>query len=239
NQQDVLLGAFYRTYTGRNIENYSTKNIFPTVPLPNWTVTWDGLGKLPFFREKFKNITVRHGYRSNYAISGYNNNLLFQGQEQTARMPVPINENGVTLNSNYVPYYVVNAVTISERFEPLIKFDIGFNQSQWTANVETRRDKTSSLNLTGFQIIETKGQEYIIGLGYMYPRLRFKNIRIQGKVLESDLRIKVDLSFRQNVSVMRQIETEISTPTGGSNIITMRSSADYQLTPNIMIRLFY
>ena len=44
-QQDVLMGTFYETYTGRKIRNYSTKNIFPSFPLPNWTISWDGLGK--------------------------------------------------------------------------------------------------------------------------------------------------------------------------------------------------
>src|SRR6185503_11240156 len=62
NQQDVLMGAFYRTYTGRNIKNYSTRNIFPKVPLPNWMVTWDGLGKEPAFKKHFMSITIRHTY---------------------------------------------------------------------------------------------------------------------------------------------------------------------------------
>jgi len=38
NQQDVLLRAFYKTYTGRDIKNFSTTNIFPKTPLPNWTI---------------------------------------------------------------------------------------------------------------------------------------------------------------------------------------------------------
>ncbi len=239
NQQDVLLGAFYRTYTGRNVKNYSTKNIFPTVPLPNWNITWDGLGKIPAFKKRFKSIMVRHTYRSTYTINGFSNNLLFEGNDQTARMPVSLSTGTDIVTPNFVPYYLLNSVTMSERYEPLIKFDLQFAKPGWSANVETRRDKSSSLNLTGLQIIETKGQEYIVGLGYMYPRLRIKKIKIQGKVLESNLTVKVDLSFRRNISIIRQIETGISQPTGGTNILTMRSSADYQLTQNITLRLFY
>jgi cell surface protein SprA len=239
NQQDVLLGAFYRTYTGRNIKNYSTKNIFPTVPLPNWNVTWDGLGKLPVFKKTFRSITVRHTYRSTYNINGFTNNLLFNGDKQTARMPVAQAIGTLQVRPNFVPYYTIGSVTMSERYEPLIKFDLQFAKPGWSANVETRRDKTTTLNLTGFQVIETKGQEYIVGLGYLYPKLRIKQIKIQGKVLESNLTIKVDVSFRKNISIIRQIETGLSTPTGGTNIITLRSSADYQLTQNITLRLFY
>jgi cell surface protein SprA len=241
NQQDVLLGAFYRTYTGRDVPGYSTKNIFPKVPLPNWNVTWDGLGKLPFMKKRFRSVTVRHSYRSSYVINGYSNNLLYNsnGISQSARMPVSVSSGSDVINPNFVPYYTIGSVTMSERYEPLIKFDFQFAKQGWTANVETRRDKTSSLNLTGFQIIETKGQEYVVGLGYLYPKLRFKNLKIQGKVLESNLTVKLDLSFRKNVSIIRQITDGSSFPTGGTNIITMRSSADYQLTQMITIRLFY
>ncbi|MBL7932288.1 MAG: cell surface protein SprA, partial [Bacteroidia bacterium] len=241
NQQDVLVGAFYRTYTGRDIKDYSTKNVFPKVPLPNWNITWDGLGKLPAAKKLFSSIQVRHAYRSSYNISGFTNNLLFNpnGTTQDQRMPVAQTIGTLQVRPNFVPYYSIASVMMRESYEPLIKFDFRFNKPGWSANVETRRDKTTTLNLTGFQIVETKGQEYIVGIGYMIPKLRLNAFKIQGKTLESNLNIKLDLSFRKNVSVIRQIETEISTPTGGTNIITLRSSADYQLTQNVMLRLFY
>lgn len=240
NQQDVLLEAFYRTYTGRKSKDYSTTNIFPKVPLPNWTITWDGLGKISAFKKLFSGITVRHGYRSTYNINGFTNNLLYNPNGvQDQRMPVSQTVGTVNINPNFVPYYTIGSVTMSERYEPLIKFDFKFNKPGWSGNLETRRDKSTSLNLTGFQIIETKGQEYIIGAGYMIPKLRINKFKIQGKVLESNLNIKLDLSFRKNISVIRLIETGESTPTGGTNIITLRSSADYMLTQNITLRLFY
>ena len=237
NQQDVLLGAFYRTYTGRNIKNYNTQNIFPKTPLPNWTITWDGLGKIPTLKKTFKSIMVRHTYKSTYNINGYANNILYNTAAGTQNERMPVSTSSV-VSSNFVPYYTIGSVTMSERYEPLIKFDFQFVRTGWSANVETRRDKTTTLNLTGFQIIETKGQEYILGAGYRIDKLKL-NIKIQGKPIQSPLTIKVDLSYRKNVSIIRQVESGISTPTGGTNIITLRSSADYILTPNITLRLFY
>jgi len=241
NQQDVLVGAFYKTYTGRKIKNFSTTNPFPSLPLPNWTVTWDGLGKIPLMKKTFRTITVRHSYRSSYNVNGFSNNLLFNpdGSTQNFRAPVSVSSGSVALNSNFVPYYLMNSVTLTEAFAPLIKFDFQFVKQGWSANVETKRDKTTSLNISGLQIIETKGQEYIVGLGYMYPKLRFKKIQIQGKTLESNLTLKLDLSFRNNISVIRRVSDGISIPTGGTNIITLRSSADYALTQNINLRIFY
>lgn len=241
NQQDVLFGAFYRTYTGRKIKNYSSTNPFPVIPLPNWNISWDGLGKIPIMKKKFRSVTVRHSYRSGLNVNGFSNNLLFNtdGSTQNQRYPVSVTSGTVPLTSNFVPYYNINAVTITEAFAPLVKFDFQFVKQGWTANLETKRDKTTSLNVTGPQIIETKGQEYIVGVGYMYPKLRFKKIQIQGKVLESNLTVKLDLSFRNNLTVIRRVTDGISIPTGGTNIITMRSSADYALTQNINLRLFY
>jgi cell surface protein SprA len=241
NQQDVLMETFYRTYTGRSVKNYSTRNIFPNIPLPNWTVSWDGLGKLNAFKKTFRTITLRHGYKSNYRISGFSNNLLYSENEkgQIGRVPVSTATGSNSASSNFVSYYNVNAITISESFSPLIKFDFQFVKPGWSANVETRRDKTTTLNITGIQIIETKGQEYIVGIGYMYPKLKIKGVQIQGKALESNLLVKIDVSYRRNLSVIRDLDLGLSTPTGGTDIITLRSSADYQLTPNINLRLFY
>jgi len=238
NQQDVLIGAFYQTYTGRKINNYNTKNIFPTIPMPNWTVSWDGLGKIKGLKKTFRSITIRHAYRSTYNIAGYSNNLLYgsAGSQQITRTPVA---DPFTGNSNFNPYYSINAVTITEAFSPLIKFDLQFQKPGWQANFEMKRDKTVGLNITGPQIIESKGQEYIVGLGYRYPQLTIKKISIQGKPLKSDLTAKVDFSYRRNLSIIRRIADDISVPTGGTNIITIRSSLDYLLTQNINLRIFY
>ncbi len=242
-QQDVLMGAFYETYTGRKIRNYGTKNIFPGIPMPNWTITWDGLGKIKSLQKIFRAITLRHSYKSNYTIGGYSNNLLFVSDNNdrvVSRSPVqnPV-INGTAESANFTPYYNVASIVISEGFQPLIKLDLQFVKPGWQGNFEIKRDKTVTLNFTGPQIIETKGQEYVIGVGYRYPKLTIKRLSIQGKPLQSDLNIKVDLSYRRNVSVIRRIVDEISTPTGGTNIITLRSAIDYQLTQNINLRIFY
>lgn len=237
-QQDVLMGAFFETYSGKKIKNYNTKHIFPGFPMPNWTITWDGLGKLKIFKKLFRGITLRHSYRSTYTVGGYSNNLLFIGDQNNvaiSRSPV---QNSAE-SSNFNSYYNVTSVVISEAFAPLIKIDLQFSKPGWQGNFEIKRDKTVALNLTGPQIIETKGQEYVIGVGYRYPKLTIKKLSIQGKPLQSDLNIKIDISYRRNVSVIRRIIDEISTPTGGTNIITLRSAIDYQLTQNINLRIFY
>lgn len=244
NQQDVLLGAFYNTYTGRKIDGYNTRRIFPQMPLPNWTVTWDGLGKIPAFKKIFRGITLRHGYRSTYNINNFTNNLQFNQNDpfnQNFRKAVNGVNNGAS--PDFVSYYEIGSVTLSERYDPLIKFDFQFIKTGWSANMEMKRDKTTSLNLTGFQIIETKGQEYIIGLGYRIDKLKIPKLMIQGRAIESPLQIRADIGFRKNITIIRKIEQDAkfssSTPTAGADILTLRSSADYQITPSVNLRLYY
>jgi cell surface protein SprA len=233
-QQDVLLGTFYQTYTGRKLKGVGTDKMFKQIPLPNWNVTWDGLGKLKVLKKYFQSVTLRHAYRSTYSLGGYTNNLLFIDGQGTR---VPTAAFGQTANFN--PRYTITGATITEAFSPLIKVDFKFLKPGWMANFEMKKDKTVNLNITGPQIIETKGQEYIVGVGYRFPNLTIKAIKIKGQPLKSDLNFKLDLSYRRNMTVIRRIADEISTPTGGQNIITLKTALDYQLTQAINLRLFY
>lgn len=235
-QQDVLLGAFYEAYTGRKLKGVGTDRMFKQIPLPNWTISWDGLGKLKVMKKYFQSVTVRHAYRSIYTLGGYTNNLLFAEGGGT-RVPVDNTVGGGTRNFN--PRYTIAGATITEAFSPLIKFDFKFNKPGLMANFEIKKDKTVNLNITGPQIIETKGQEYIVGVGYRYPKLKINALKIKGKPLESDLNLKIDLSYRRNLTIIRKIVDEISTPTGGQNIVSLKTAIDYQLTQNINLRLFY
>ncbi|MES2513707.1 MAG: cell surface protein SprA [Bacteroidota bacterium] len=243
-QQDVLLGAFHQAYTGRKIKGVGTDRMFKQIPLPNWTISWDGIGKLKAVKKFFQSVTIRHAYRSMYTIGGYANNLLFQdntndGYSET-RVPVQNSViNGVQQTANFNPKYTIQGATITEAFSPLIKFDFKFNKPGLLANFEIKKDKTVNLNITGPQIIETKGQEYIVGVGYRFPNLVLGNLKIKGQPVKSDLNFKLDLSYRRNMTVVRRIADEISTPTGGQNIITLKTALDYQLTQAINLRLFY
>lgn len=234
-QQDVLLGAFYQTYTGKKLKGVGTDRMFKQIPMPNWTVSWDGIGKLKFVKKYFQSITLRHSYRSLYSIGGYANNLLYIDGIDT-RVPIG---GGSGQTANFNPKYTIAGATITEAFSPLIKFDFKFNKPGLLANFEIKKDKTVNLNITGPQIIETKGQEYVVGIGYRYPNLTIKAIKIKGQPIKSDLNFKLDLSYRKNLSVIRRIADEISTPTGGQNVVTLKSALDYQLTQAINLRIFY
>jgi len=251
NQQDVILYSFLASYTGKGTKVKQTE--FPKVPLPNWTLTYDGLNKFKFFKKHLKTVTLRHSYKSTYNVGAFTNNQLF--------VPAPgvdfedARFSGGRVNgagSNFASKYQINTVTIQESFAPLIKVDVTFNEKKKkkadgtsassgaiTANFEIRKDRTVSLNANIPQITETRGQEYVIGAGYRYPKLKIKKFKIKGKPLESDLNCKMDLSFRNNVTTQRRVVDGISTPSQGQNIITLKTSVDYALSQNINLRLYF
>ena len=252
NQQDVVLYSFLAAYTGKGTAIEKTE--FPKIPLPNWTLTYDGLNKLKPFKKYFKTVTLRHSYKSTYNVASFTNNQLFtpqDGQDFEDAIYSIGRVNGAS--SNFASKYQINTVTIQENFSPLVKVDITFAEKKKkkkadgtipqsgsiTANFEIKKDRTISLNANIPQITETRGQEYVFGAGYRYPKLKLNKIKIKGKPLESDLNCKVDLSFRNNITIQRRVVDGISVPSLGQDIITLKTSVDYALTQFVNLRLYF
>ena len=106
-------------------------------------------------------------------------------------------------------------------------------------NFEFKKDRNISLGLTSNTITEVAGREIIGGAGYRIPGIKMGKLQIKGKPIKSDLNLKCDLSFRTNITTMRRIEEQVSQPTGGTDIISIKTSADYVISERITIRLFY
>ncbi|NLA23423.1 MAG: cell surface protein SprA, partial [Bacteroidales bacterium] len=70
--QDVLLPAFLAAYSGKSAEKI-TLETFPNLlhSLPNWRITYDGLGKINKLKKYFRTVNINHVYRSTYSIGSY------------------------------------------------------------------------------------------------------------------------------------------------------------------------
>ncbi|MBC7864403.1 MAG: cell surface protein SprA, partial [Bacteroidia bacterium] len=239
-QQDVLVYAFIAAYTNRGGEKTVAKDsktsrpmLTSSLPMPNWTVKYDGFGKIKALKKTFKGISISHAYRSTMNMNAFTNNLLYGEANGGAVVKNPGN------NKNYVARYNIPTVTISESFSPLIKVDLQFVKPGWSGNFEIKKDRTLSLS-TGNQIVsEIKGNELVVGAGYVVKDLTIKKIKVKGKPLKSDLKLKVDLSVRKNSTIQRRILDGLNTPTAGQRIITLRTSAEYQVLQNMSIRFFF
>jgi cell surface protein SprA len=248
NQQDVVVLAFMDAYAGRKSKTLSDASLFPAIPMPNWSVNYDGIGKLDFLKPIFKSVILTHGYRSTMSIGGFTNNQAFgnTGGYFTDNRVDPTDP-----FSNVVSKYVINTVSISEQFAPLVKVNMLFvDKGKFKglgANFELKRDRTTTLSANIPQVMELKGNEMNIGSTYTFPNLIINKIKIQGKPLKSDLQMNLTFSIRQNVTTLHKInidpssntEYQFSQLTNGTNIISIKTSFTYTLTQNINLRFFY
>ncbi|MDP6908848.1 MAG: cell surface protein SprA, partial [Flavobacteriales bacterium] len=140
-QQDVLIPAFLSAY---GVYDASKINVspFPRIPLPNWRVNYDGIGKIPFIKKFARNVTLGHAYRSTYSVSSFTTNLGFEAvQTANGEDKFP---NTRDSSNNFIPEYQIGSITISEQFSPLFSLDINFKNSL-TAKFEVKTNRTLSL----------------------------------------------------------------------------------------------
>ncbi len=235
---DVLIPAFLAAYSGSD-PNTQKLNIFEELPKLNWRISYNGLSKIPALKKYFKTVTTSSGYTSNLTVGGYVNNQKFKSSEdiaeelQTQQLEDIIERD---LDSNFIGRYQFNSVTLSEQFSPLINLDFKFKNGI-TARVEYKTGRTAALNVGTGQIMEQKSQTYTAGAGYSFPlSLPWK---INGKPLNSDLKLRADASYRENRAIVRRIAENEHTPTSGQNVFSLKITGDYALSTNLNLRLFY
>lgn len=223
--QDVIIPAFIAAYTGGSAKSVNL-NPFKQAPMPNWDITYDGLTKMEPFTKWFRTFTLKNSYRSTFNVASYQTNLLY----------VP-GANAVDAAGNFIPQRQIMVVTMQEAMRPLVGFDATLKNGL-LAKVEHNRDRNMSLSLTNYQVTETRGKEYVFGTGY-----RFKNVKLPFNVGDkkpnSDLNVRVDVSIRENVTVIRQMEQALNQVTAGQRVTSIKTSADYVLNQRLNVRLFY
>lgn len=232
--QEVIIPAFLAAYTGRSVTGGST-NLFPAIPLPNWRITYDGLTKYEKVKKRFKTIAVGHTYRSTFSLSGFNTNLNFVDLDGDG-----FSDNIRNVNGDFESKYIIGTIQISEQFSPLISVDMTWKNSL-TTRIEYKKDRTLSMSLANTQLTEVSGREVVVGLGYRLPQVEAKFMKkfTKKKPPTSDLNLRADVSFRNNQTVIRKAVEGINVLTAGQNIMSIKTSADYQLSQQLMIRFFF
>jgi cell surface protein SprA len=223
-QSEVLTYSFLSAYAGKS----PSSNIiipFPTIPMPNWRITYDGLSKLKFAQKSLQSFSISHGYRSIYSINSFTQNLLYQGN------PDPFVRDTV---GNFIPQYDFQQITIAEQFAPLIGLDMTWKNSLQT-RFEIKRDRTLTLSYANIQVTEVRGTEYVVGLGYKVKRFKPPFVR---KKLTNDLNLKADVGYRENTTIIRKLVEQANEPSAGSTTITVKVSADYNINERFNIKLF-
>ncbi|MCI5056970.1 MAG: cell surface protein SprA [Flavobacteriales bacterium] len=237
--QDVLIPAFFAAYSGKPIEEQKL-NLIRSLPDLNWRVTYTGLSKLPSLKKYFKTISINHSYKSTMSLSGFVSNVIFSEQEQRGDLDDNFKFVDTTdINANYIPEYQMNTATITEQFSPLINVDMTWKNSLQT-RFEIKKDRNISLSMANTQITEVRGFEITVGAGYKIPKVKL-NVRVGGqkKRLESDMNLRMDLSIRDNKTLIRKIVENTHQATAGQKTVSLKTTADYQVNTRLTVRFFY
>jgi cell surface protein SprA len=227
-QQEVVTGAFLTAYSKKSVND---KNVNPlkNVPLPNWSINYNGLTKYEFAKKYVKNFVIRHGYSSTVSIAGLQTNL-------NAAFDASGDANARDINNNFIADRQIQNVTISERFSPLIGIDATWNikGQGLITKFEYKKDRSSTLSLNNNQVTEIMGSEWVIGTGYKFEKVKFID-----KIPASSLNVRFDLSFRDNLTVIRKVVENTNQATAGQRVVSIKSSADYNLTQNLTLQVYY
>jgi cell surface protein SprA len=234
-QQEVVTGAFLTAYSKKSV-NEKNVNPLKNVPLPNWSINYNGLTKYEFAKKYVKNFVIRHAYSSTVSVAGLQTNL-------NAGFDANGDANARDINNNFIADRQMQNITISERFSPLIGFDATWNVKKRGASngqglitkFEYKKDRSATLSLNNNQVTEVLGSEWIIGTGYKFEKVKLPF----DKIPASALNIRFDLSFRDNLTVIRKVVENTNQATAGQRVVSIKSSADYNLTQNLTIQLYY
>jgi len=226
--QDVLLPAFLAAYKGSDASS-EKKGILRDVPLPNWDIKYTGLMKLPWFKKNFKRFSLQHGYRAGYTVNQFQTNLDFDENN-----PTETNQAG-----DFKSRKLLTNVNLTEQFSPLIKVDFEMNNSVKIL-AELRKDRALSLSFANNLLTEIQGNEIILGMGYRIKDLKIgTNFGGKKSIITSDLNFKMDLSRRDNKTIIRYLDIENNQTTAGQTIYGIQFQMDYALSKNLTALFYY
>jgi cell surface protein SprA len=244
--QEVVIPSFLAAYTNKDpgsIKLFSNSNpsmrsnpFKSLVPLPNWTITYNGLSRLPGMEKIFSNFSLRHGYKSTLSMNSFNTALLFT---DPLRIGYPSFRD--TLTGNFVPYFLVPNITIQEAFEPLIEIDMTFT-NQLQTRFEFRKSRQLSLSLIDYQLAENRSTEVTFGLNWRKKGLPLiKNIPFgkKGTKLDNDVTMRMDFSLRDDATANSKLDQGTAFGTGGQKVIRIAPAIDYVLNNKVSMRLYF
>jgi cell surface protein SprA len=243
--QDVLIPSFIAAYTGKdpqrvNLLNQTNSNIRSNpfsgmLPMPNWNLLYNGLSNIPGISEVFSNISLTHGYNGSLSMNSFNSSLLYADE---LRFGAPSFLDPVS--KNYVPYFLIPNITISERMEPLIGLNVT-TVSQWSIRFEYKKSRLLALSLVDYQLSENNSTEWVIGTSYRKRGLKlpFRIPGLNNNRLANDLTLRLDVAVRDVFNTNSRLDQSNAYGTGGQKEITLQPSVDYVLNSKINLRFFF
>ena len=253
---DVLIPAFLEAYTSGN---GGALDLFPALSrlLPNWTVRYGGLSKIPWLADRFKSVNINHAYKSVFSMGSYSSYSSWT--QLNGDMGYIVATDGTQSPSSM---YNIPTVSIQESFSPLIGMDVTL-QNNMTVKVEYRSTRNLNLSMTSVQLNESRSKDWVVGLGYKLSDFNIFSMGGSKKVKKSkgsrnsqnnqntqntqnkksgvnhDLNMRLDLSLRKQAAITRDIASGVSSASSGNSAFKLSFAADYTLSRMLTLSAYY
>jgi cell surface protein SprA len=161
----------------------------------------------------------------------------------------------------------VPTVSINEAFSPLLGVNMTL-QNNMTFKVEYKTTRVLNLSMTSVQLNEALSKDWVIGMGYKISNFNLfgsgaANRKVKGsksskgkneqdnsknktqtqqkggKGVNHDLNTRVDVSFRKQAAITRDIATGVSSASSGNSALKISLSAEYTLSRYLSMTAYY
>ena len=264
---DVMVPAFLSAYTdiGGNSLNIfpALKNL-----LPNWTLRYSGLSQLPWFRDHFKSVNINHSYKSVYAVGAYTSYSTYQEfmnglgfiTDATTGNPTPssmFNVSTVSINEAFSPLLGVDVTLLNNmtakleykttRVLTLSMTSIQLNEAlskDWVIGMGYKINNFNFFGMSGNhrRVKQPKGK----GNGESATE---DNAGKSGRgnmgntggksTVNHDLNLRLDLSLRNQASIIRDIASMTSTASSGNKAFKLSFMADYTVSKLLTMSFYF
>ncbi len=262
----VVVPAFIAAYTNTDaslvdldLEAQVSKRSY--IPKPNWTLRYDGLSKLPWFKDRFSSFTLEHAYSNTFRVSRFESDLQFGERDELGLL-------STKQNGNYYTRLEIPAVQISEKFSPVLGLKM---KTRTDFTMEFSYDKGRDLNLSissAAQLEEVSNESWAVGVGYTIKDSNFlkkkkgknarksrsekddeeksddnndrtRNSRTVTTTRSSDMTFLLNVSFNDMRTFVHEIDRQQETePLRGNSSFQISPSVDYILNENVTLRAF-
>ena len=222
----VLIPAFRAAVEGKGPKEIGNARK-AGLPFPNWRITWSGLKNIPVISGQFTKFDILHSYNATYTATGVQSSIDYFN-----------NVGGLDVNADYINPFTFSQVGYVESFAPLVGIDVTMrNNMQF--GVQYNRNRMLLLGLVNHTLTEDSNTEYVVRLGYIVRNFRLGNANGGGNNKGADLNIRGDISLRDSRTSIMNILLDYSQVTGGQRLMNIKLSADYNVSQNLNLRVFY
>ncbi len=238
---DVLVPAFLSAYTKQDINKVSFNPFLSILHiLPNWSVTFDGLGRIPAVKEHFKSLVLTHAYTCKYAIGSYTSYSTWLGAGDGGDQTLGFRRDAVSGNPIPSSAFDITSTSITESFSPLIGVNMTLKNSL-LIKTEYRKQRTATLNINAIQITEGHTDEFVVGTGYTIKDLHFTAKGKNGaqRKVSNDLKITADFSYKNVATLLRKVDEGLTQASNGTKVWGLKIGADYVVSQKVNVQFYY